>query len=104
MLMFLTILMASVIVLAVSAAVFAGVTYEEQERPEIQPDLKIAMEAPQFFADDRAPRVADSRVPLEVLLSQIDRHVRLEQAAAETFLDVPTAETLHSRTTSPLVH
>jgi hypothetical protein len=39
-----------------------------------------------------------------VLLLQIDRHVRLEQAAAESFLDAPTTASLHSRTTSPLVH
>jgi hypothetical protein len=39
-----------------------------------------------------------------VLRLQIERHVRLEQAAAEAFRDYPTAETLQTLTTSPLVH
>jgi len=41
---------------------------------------------------------------IEVLLAQIERHVRLEQAAAESFLYDPTVESLHGRTASPLVH
>jgi hypothetical protein len=43
-------------------------------------------------------------VPIDVLLLQLERHVRLEQAAAESFLMAPTVENLHSRTSSPLVH
>ena len=43
-------------------------------------------------------------VPIEVLLLQIERHVRLEQAAAESFHDAPTVEALHAPTTSPLMH
>jgi hypothetical protein len=39
-----------------------------------------------------------------VLLSHIERHVRLEQAAVEAYLDVPTRDTLHSRTASPLLN
>jgi hypothetical protein len=39
-----------------------------------------------------------------MLLSQIERHVRLEQAAAEAYLDLPTRDSLHSRTESPLLH
>jgi hypothetical protein len=43
-------------------------------------------------------------VPVEVLLLQIERHVRLEQAAAESFHQCPTVRSLHIHTTSPLVH
>jgi hypothetical protein len=43
-------------------------------------------------------------VPLEVLLLQIEQHVRLEHAAAELFNQYPTVESLHRRTASPLVH
>jgi hypothetical protein len=43
-------------------------------------------------------------VPVEVLLLQIERHVRLEQAAAESFHQCPTIRSLHIHTTSPLVH
>ena len=43
-------------------------------------------------------------VPLEVLLLQIERHVRLEQAAAESFIHLPSPEALNLRTQSPLAH
>jgi len=42
------------------------------------------------------------RVPLETLLSQIERHVRLEQAAAESFLERPSETALRAPTASPL--
>ena len=50
------------------------------------------------------PLAARSRVPIEALLLQIESHVRLEQAAAECFLESPNAALLHSRTVSPLVN
>jgi hypothetical protein len=43
-------------------------------------------------------------VPIEVLLLQIENHVRMEQAAAESFLKSPTQTLLHSKTTSPFVN
>ena len=51
-------------------------------------------------ARDRPPHV-----PIEVLLLQIERHVRLEQAAAESFLDAADRRVAaQPRRTSPLVH
>ena len=44
------------------------------------------------------------KVPIEVFMAQIERHIRLEQAAAESFLRAPSLESLHGRTMSPLVH
>jgi hypothetical protein len=44
------------------------------------------------------------QVPIEALLLQIENHVRLEQAAAESFLQAPDSAHLHSRTTSALVN
>jgi len=35
---------------------------------------------------------------------QIENHVRLEQAAAESFVEFPTQALLHSKTTSPFVN
>jgi hypothetical protein len=37
-------------------------------------------------------------------LLQIENHVRMEQAAAESFLASPTNAQLHSKTTSPFVN
>jgi hypothetical protein len=49
-------------------------------------------------------RAAQELVPVEALLLQIEQHIRLEQAAAESFLHTPTGQSLQSRTTSPLVN
>jgi hypothetical protein len=46
------------------------------------------------------PVVQPWQVPIEVLLLQLENHVRLEQAAAESFVEFPTYALLHSKTTS----
>jgi hypothetical protein len=56
--------------------------------------------APGFFLNG----MPEKSVPVEALLLQIERHVQLERAAAESFVAFPTAESLHGRTVSPLVH
>lgn len=53
-----------------------------------------------FFADAPGARPSD-RASVETLLVQLERHVRLEQAAAESFLRDPTPESLHHHA-SPL--
>lgn len=106
--MFLMAVCMSVFGLAVSCVAFGAATRNSDPKPAPQPELKpvvrIPLEAPRFFADTGAPVPAQTRVPIEVLLLQLEQHVRLEQAAAESFLHSPTVASLHSRTTSPLVH
>jgi hypothetical protein len=100
----------SLLGVAVSSMMFVAATRGatvEQAAPEAQPFETLAVLPSQFFASDAAPAAPASSpagVPIEVLLMQIQRHVTLERAAAESFLDAPTAQSLHSRTTSPLVH
>jgi hypothetical protein len=100
---------------AVSAIAFGAATSGVQDQQAATLDSKVdealASMPERFFARDAAPAfsvpppaVVVPRVPIEVLLAQIERHVRLEQAAAESFLYDPTVESLHGRTTSPLVH
>jgi hypothetical protein len=59
-----------------------------------------------FFTDSVAkpPAMPSRQVPIEVLLLQIENHVRLEQAAVESFLAFPTHDQLHSKTPSPFVN
>jgi hypothetical protein len=57
-----------------------------------------------FLSPVLIPPGPRQQVPLEALLLQIEKHVRLEQAAAESFLESPTPSLLHSRTDSPLVN
>ena len=95
MLMFLTILSMSLLALAVSAAAFGLATGARQ--PEARPQPRPVLDPPQFFAQAATKPATDSRVPVEVLLSDIERHIRLEQAAAEAFLAGPDRDALHSR-------
>lgn len=99
--------------IAVSCLAFGAATRSEEEAPvaakQPQPELaKAAAAGAQFFVEPAGvptPAVAAaSRVPIEALLLQIENHVRLEQAAAESFMAAPDAALLHSRTISPLVN
>jgi hypothetical protein len=103
MVMFATILIMSLLAVALCAAAFAAATRGEP-RPEAQPERRLALEAPRFFARPAGKVAETPAVPVEVLLSHIERHVRLEQAAVEAYLDVPTRDALHSRTASPLLN
>jgi hypothetical protein len=104
--MFLVLACMSLFGLALSAIAFGAATRGTENEPQPPPEKRKPVALPsQFFAHDLEPVAASgTQVPIEVLLLQIERHVRLEQAAAESFLELPTAESLHSRTLSPLVH
>jgi hypothetical protein len=103
--MFLLAFAMSLLGVGVSAALFSAATRGVDEAPDARPAQAPARESPRFFADAIvAGAPPPTRVPIEALLLQIERHVQLEQAAAESFLSRPTRQGLHSRTASPLVH
>lgn len=91
----------SVFGLAVACLAFGAATRPETETPRTAPALQPAKPAPRFFAEKR---IDPAMVPIEALLLQIENHVRLEQAAAESFVEFPTAAHLHSKTVSTLVN
>ncbi len=99
MFMFLSILFASLVVVGLCGAILAA--REPREAP--QPEMKLAVEPPRFFADVAVSPQGPS-IPVELLLSYIERHVRLEQAAAERFVNVPSTEALRTPTASPFVN
>lgn len=98
--------------MGVAAVAFGAATRSASSNSPLQPQLPLVKAAaPARFFSDRAavtptvPPVALPRqVPIEVLLLQIENHVRMEQAAAESFLAFPTQARLHSKTTSPFVN
>lgn len=94
----------SLLGVAVSAGLFMAATNDvrsAEQNPALEPVGES--EPSQFFATSALP-MARPIVSVDVLLLQIERHVRMEQAAAESFMAMPTAEMLHMPTASPLVH
>ena len=93
---------------AFTALAFVAATRPTSSAPEAQPQLpavKAAATPARFFSDTAAQSITlQPQVPIEVLLHQIENHVRLEQAAAESFVAFPTQALLHSKTTSPFVN
>ncbi len=87
----------AVVCLAFGAATRA----ERTELPVPKQPVAARRPASRFFAPAR-PGIP-AQIPIEALLLQIENHVRLEQAAAESFVEYPTAALLHSRTMSPLI-
>jgi hypothetical protein len=97
--------------LAVACVAFGAATRDERakaRRPEAAMEAAksaaVAIPARFFVERPAIPEPAQPRVPIEALLLQIENHVRLEQAAAESFLQSPTPALLHGRTVSPLVN
>lgn len=94
---------------AVAALAFNAASngLEREETPLEEPKtVEVAEPVPARFFGDRlaTPQFAPARVPVEALLLEIESHVRLEQAAAESFLAAPSSSLLHCRTMSRLAH
>jgi hypothetical protein len=106
--MFLMGLCVAVVGVVFVALAFGAAMRSEPWNTTAQPELPLVKAvAPARFFSDRAPVptvVPPVQVPIEVLLLQIENHVRLEQAAAESFLAFPSQALLHSKTTSPFVN
>ncbi len=101
--MFLMVATVSFLGIVVSVGLFAAAMRTDERAGDARIEQALPIGPPRFFLGER-PAASTPRVPIEALLLQIERHVRLEQAAAESFLDSPTPKSLHSRTESPLVH
>lgn len=103
--MFLMVLALSLLGVAVSGALFAAATrgVDEPQRLDTAASARRSVAPARFFVAQPVPGPR-ADLPIEVLLLQIERHVRLEQAACESFLCAPTAQSLHSRTSSPLMN
>lgn len=91
---------------------FTGMAFAAATRPKwmgttAQPEVpapKVAAASARFFVDRVTPTSLPPQVPVELLLQQIENHVRLEHAAAEAFVAFPTYAKLHSKTTSSFLN
>ncbi|MFZ1053114.1 MAG: hypothetical protein WBP65_21650 [Candidatus Sulfotelmatobacter sp.] len=90
------------------ALAFGAAMRSEPWNSAVQPEIPLVKAAaPARFFSDRVAipaTVPPLQLPIEVLLLQIENHVRMEQAAAESFIAFPTQALLHSKTTSPFVN
>jgi len=101
--MFLMGLALSVVGVMVSGLLFAAATREPGTPGAPGLSAVAARDEARFFM--MRPAVATpspAGIGADVLVLQIERHVRLERAAAEAFLQLPTVEALHMRTLAPL--
>ncbi len=99
--LFLMVLALSVLGVAVSAMAFGAATRGVPQEPDAKASqIPTVLLKTRFFVADAPPE----RASIEALLLQIERHVQLEQAAAESFLRDPNADSLHVKSMSPLVH
>ncbi len=96
----------SVFGLGIAALAFSAATRPEASDPVVETEIPAKpVVQPRFFAERLVPAMPrPPQVPIEVLLHQIESHVRLEQAAAESFVEFPTEALLHCKTTSPFVN
>jgi hypothetical protein len=98
--------------LGIAALAFGAATRSESSDSPVQPQASLVKPVvPARFFSDRAaamptmpPVIPPQQVPIEVLLLQIENHVRMEQAAAEVFLAFPSQARLHRKTASPFVN
>lgn len=101
--MFLTVLALSLVGVLVSGVLFAAATREPRRSDAPAFGAVAARDEERFFMLRPAvPAATAGGFAAEALVLQIERHVRLERAAAEAFLQFPTAEALHMRTLAPL--
>ncbi len=85
---------------AVSGLLFAAAA--KNQAGDVAAPAEALQPAPSgFFTEEKLDH---QPVSVEVLLMQIEGHVRMEQAAVESFLAMPSVEALHTKTLSPLVH
>ena len=96
----------SVFGMAIACAAFGAAVRPEETVPEVKPQPVMAAVPNRFFVNQVVVPASASHVsiPIEALLLQLERHVRLETAAAESFLAEPTSALLHSKTISPFLN
>jgi len=100
MMMFLSILCAGTFVLAVLVAMLGPGEYTDQSNEQ----MRLPAQPGRFFGADAVRRRAHDDLAVDLMLAQIERHVRQEQAAAEAFLAAPSSETLGREAASPPVN
>ena len=75
---------------------------DEEEEPNTPRKNSAPSEG--FFLDGATGSHPQPEAPSNSILLDLERHVRIEQEAAKTFLEGPSPESLHAPSDSPLWH
>jgi len=94
------------IVVVAGFALFVGLAPEREPLAARETEQRPGVAPSKFFGRRTAAAAVIESGPLsdEVLLRQLESHIRLEQAAVASFLQLPSGESLRRRSTSPLVN
>jgi len=85
-----------------AVALFSVAMRTREEPPAQRHDGGGTGPAGPFFLDPAADPLGQEPHSWETVLIQLERHFRMEEAAARSYLAGPTSETLHAPSTSPL--
>ena len=88
----------------VTVLLFSIAMRPSEEDEDSEGPAKQTVTPERFFSDEVIEPVSRSDQPMEVTLLQLEEHVLREQAAARLFLKVPSADSLHAPSESPLWH
>jgi len=96
----------AVVMTALQAVILAYLWSETQTEGPPALDAARVVGPPQFFHESlgRSTTQPAAGARSRVMLQRLEQHIRLEQAAAESFHQFPTAASLHQHTASPLLH
>lgn len=81
----------------VTVLLFAVAMRPKDEGEAVAPPKKPATSPEGFFMEEETDPPSEPEAPTNSLLSKLERHIRMEHKAAETFLEGPSVDTLHAR-------
>ena len=94
----------AICVIGVVATVFLFSVAMRGRKEEEEPRPSGSLPSPDgnFFLEEAPDQGAHADPPVDATLLQLERHFRLEQQAATSFLEGPSVESLHAPSSSPL--
>ena len=94
----------SICVIGVIATISLFSVAMRSQGEEEEPQASEGLPSPtgRFFLEEIPNPGAHGGIPSDALLLQLERHFRLEEQAAVTFLEGPSLESLHAPSSSPL--
>jgi hypothetical protein len=96
----------SLVLTVVTAILLSQISRAAETSPPVRENPHTGT-TPRFFQSDMplsVPGLPASPVPVEALILEIEQHVRMERAIAESFHLSPTPQSLHVHTSPTVMH